>query len=920
MKKNRLFMATLLTIVALSFSACNNGTNSNVPQNSTSEINNVNPDIYKIYQLYQAQGGDLSYDEWLKSIKGDKGDQGEPGQDGHSPVISIGEDGYWYIDDVNTNVKAQGEQGLQGIQGEKGDTGAQGPQGSQGPKGDQGEKGDTGAQGPQGIQGEKGDQGDTGATGPQGSQGIQGETGPQGSQGPKGDQGETGPQGPKGDTGVSIVSTTIDENGDLIITYSDGTIKNAGHLKDINTYTVNFYCDDDLVATRQVLDGQKVARPTAQETAGYTVNYWYTKDGDYREQWNFQGCVITENTNIYADFTYNQYTISFVDERFHNTVADLNVVYDASYSLPVLSQTGYTHSGWMDSSGNIYDDSKPYRTASNIKLYAAWDANKYAVELDANGGTVSSNLVSATFDEVYSLPTPTRLNYIFLGWFDGETRVSSSATWKYLENKSFTAHWTNVTNTYVFDAGDGTCDVETMVIGWEDDYSLPTPTCPDGFEFDGWYLGDTYIPQTGTWNYANTGATLVARYYDANLSITDNGAISAINKTASEYLIPETFHGLPTSEISSEAFLNCSSIKSLKIPAGISLIGDDAFLNCSSLETIVVDKNNPNFVFIDGVLYDKNVTDLICCPAKKNGIINVPDSVSSIRKNAFNGCSLLTSITIPDNVDSIGFNAFGGCSSLVSLTIPFVGGSSTDNCFLSYIFGGKQWDNYQNVPPSLTNVTIGRKCDLIDLCAFYKCSSLTSITIPDSVISIREAAFSGCSSLTSITIPTSVSYISKDAFSGCDSLTSVHLNIGDDGLNLANSAFNNCSSLTDFYIKVPNNINCIPAGGLYRAHIFDNVSVHLIDENDNEITEIIIHDTAPVIGEAAFINCSSLTSITIPTSVTSIENAAFSGCSSLTSLTFVGTMAQWNSIDKTSNWKYNASFNTVHCIDGDVLI
>ena len=383
MKKSKLFFVILIT--AFSLTACNfsNGSNNNVNSDVSSSNNyssstqgNVNPDIYKIYQLYQAQGGDLSYDEWLKSIKGEKGDQGEPGKDGndgldgHTPVVKIGADGYWYIDDVNTNVKAQGEKGDTGETGPKGD---KGDTGETGPKGDKGDTGETGAQGP------KGDTGETGAQGPKGNQGI---------------QGETGSQGPKGDTGVSIVSTTINENGDLIITYSDGTIKNAGHLKDMNIYTVNFYCDDDLVATRQVPAGQKVSRPSTQETAGYTINYWYTKDGDYQEQWNFQGCVITENTNIYADFTYNQYTISFVDERFNHIVDDLTVTYNKAYFLPVLSQAGYAHLGWKDSSDNVYDDSKPYRTASDIKLYAVWDANKYTIELDANGGTVSSNFIS----------------------------------------------------------------------------------------------------------------------------------------------------------------------------------------------------------------------------------------------------------------------------------------------------------------------------------------------------------------------------------------------------------------------------------------------------------------------------------------------------------------------------------------------
>ena len=79
-----------------------------------------------------------------------------------------------------------------------------------GGKGEKGEKGDQGERGPQGPQGEPGPKGDTGETGPQGPQGIQ------------------GPKGDKGDSGISITNTEINQNGELIITYSNNTSANLG--------------------------------------------------------------------------------------------------------------------------------------------------------------------------------------------------------------------------------------------------------------------------------------------------------------------------------------------------------------------------------------------------------------------------------------------------------------------------------------------------------------------------------------------------------------------------------------------------------------------------------------------------------------------------------------------------------------------
>ena len=84
------------------------------------------------------------------------------GTDGITPTI--GENGNWFLGDVDTNKPSRGEKGDTGEKGEKGDTG---PQGETGPKGDIG---------PQGPQGEIGPKGDTGATGATGATGPAGQS------------------------------------------------------------------------------------------------------------------------------------------------------------------------------------------------------------------------------------------------------------------------------------------------------------------------------------------------------------------------------------------------------------------------------------------------------------------------------------------------------------------------------------------------------------------------------------------------------------------------------------------------------------------------------------------------------------------------------------------------------------------------
>lgn len=106
-----------------------------------------------------------------------------------------------------------------------------------GNNGEQGPKGDAGEQGPQGIQGEQGPQGLQGEQGPRGEKGDKGDIGEQGPKGDKGDTGEQGLQGiqgepgPQGENGISIQAAVIDDEGYLVITYTDGDIDKLGPVK-----------------------------------------------------------------------------------------------------------------------------------------------------------------------------------------------------------------------------------------------------------------------------------------------------------------------------------------------------------------------------------------------------------------------------------------------------------------------------------------------------------------------------------------------------------------------------------------------------------------------------------------------------------------------------------------------------------------
>ena len=269
-------------------------------------------------------------------------------------------------------------------------------------------------------------------------------------------------------------SYSVDSNGHLIVTYTDGTYEDLGDLSEslvngietieisedgfyvingvktsilaIEIYTVSFNTGfSKTIEPQKVKDGYKVTRPEIDRT-GYTLNGWYCND----EEWRFNSDVVKSDMTLTAEWTANKYTISFNNEKGANP-EDMIVTYDSNVILPSVSPVaGYTFEGWYNGATKVNDGQ--WTIASDITLTARWITNEYTITLDPGVGSVSKTSVSVKYNEPYTLPIPTNSYGVFTGWLlDGEKVTDndgkSLTNWTYTENKTFTVDWTiKVTN------------------------------------------------------------------------------------------------------------------------------------------------------------------------------------------------------------------------------------------------------------------------------------------------------------------------------------------------------------------------------------------------------------------------------------------------------------------------------------------
>lgn len=422
-------------------------------------------------------------------------------------------------------------------------------------------------------------------------------------------------------------------------------------------------------------------------------------------------------------------------------------------------------------------------------------------------------------------------------------------------------------------------------------------------------------------------------------------------KASDEYTVPETVRTIKTAAfygaenlknivlsnnleiIQENAFSLCKKLETINIPSKVSDIQNYAFSPCESLTSINVDSGNIKYTSIDGVLFNKEKTEILCYPGKKEGnSYSVPESVKYIGHTTFYGAKNLVTIILPESVEeikeyafmeatslkhvkmsekikSIGYGAFAFCTSLESIKIP-----ESVTTIGEYTFDGCSNLKILVIPNSVTNIGFG---------AFAECPNLAYAIIPEGVTTIGEYLFYGSTNVTVYCKANSViesyakensikyeNYIAYEEISkeGNGSVVAIVREngilqfIGSGEVNDGKILFNNSDAQTVTTVEIPANISNISGKNLAAL---SNLATITVDSNNSNYSVVdgvlfnkdkttlikvlqkatyniyVIPDNVVTIGKYAFCGCQNINMIIVSDTVKTIEEGAFYNCKNL---------------------------------------
>jgi len=288
-------------------------------------------------------------------------------------------------------------------------------------------------------------------------------------------------------TGSNGIRKTLD------ITIQKGSTGNRVYKAnwEANSYDITLNPNGGTVLIDNVsvpFDSEYGILPTPTRT-GYTFEGWY-----YNNTLINEDTTLKENSNheLTAKWKVIDYKMEYI---LNGGTANLPAKYNIeteTFTLEIPTKTGYIFEGWTGSNGSVPQTNITIEKGSiGDRSYTAnWKVQDYKITYNLNGGISNSlittyNIESSTF----TLPTPTREGYTFVGWTGTELNdASKSVTINKgsIGDRSYTANWKTINYTISYDLDGGT--VSSLVENYNietSSFKLPIPT-KEGYTFVGW--------------------------------------------------------------------------------------------------------------------------------------------------------------------------------------------------------------------------------------------------------------------------------------------------------------------------------------------------------------------------------------------------------------------------------------------------
>ncbi len=361
-----------------------------------------------------------------------------------------------------------------------------------------------------------------------------------------------------------------------------------------------------------------------------------------------------------------------------------------------------------------------------------------------------------------------------------------------------------------------------------------------------------------------------------------DGEGSALNFRAGDYSeqITEVYIGAGITEIST---VGTKYIRNLFLP---------------NVQKYVVDSENQNYASENGVVFNKDKTQILLFPRARTGSYTIPDTVTEI-ETAFTHSSL-EHVIIPDSVEKIGADAFSHTGNLEEIVIPdsveYIGEDAFGYSGIKNIEipDGVELRNYPFRNSALESVIIGRnvtctgsykyvfeECDnLTDVevasdvweYMFYKCPNVKNINLKEGVTKISQYAFEECPSPDAIVFPDSLKVIEGYAF---PDTVFENIYITKNIQSISNASFGGVSS----YTVDESNPYLVAENGILFSK--DKSTLVAYPKGKTDSTVYHIPEYVKTIQSSAFYGCSVLEKITIPMGVAKIDYDTFRDCTSL---------------------------------------